>query len=241
MAFKMKSSENFKEPKKTPVFLLLDVSGSMYGEKIDMLNDAVDTLLQTLAADEAPYLVSVITFGSRVDCYIEPTSAKEASDRWRNMDADGMTPMGGALRMAKDIIEDNTVIKGRMYYPVVVLVSDGAPNDEWKPALEAFIGTGRTAKCQRMAMGIGADANMSVLKKFVQGMTDDAIYKAADADEIPEFFKKVTRVSQEQARGRSSLAQPSAASAKQAPAGGSGPDLHGDLPPTDVDDDDDYY
>lgn len=240
MALKIKSSEYYKEPKKTPVFLLLDVSGSMYGDKIDTLNDAVDTMLRTLAADEAPYLVSVITFGNKVDCYIEPTSAKEAAGRWRNMDADGMTPMGGALRMAKDLIEDNTIIKGRMYYPVVVLVSDGAPNDEWKKPLEDFIGTGRTAKCQRMAMGIGADANMSVLKKFVEGMADEAIYQAADAADISEFFKKVTRVSQEQARGSSSLTSPSAGAARNASNAGSAADLHGDVPPTGVDDDDDY-
>lgn len=241
MAIKM-SKQYVKEPKKTPVFLLLDVSGSMYGDKIDVLNEAVDTMLKALAVDEAEYLVTVITFGKRVECYIEPTSAKEANSRWRNMDADGMTPMGGAIRMAKDLIEDNGIIKGRMYYPVVVLVSDGGPNDEWKKPLDDFIATGRTAKCQRMAMGIGEDANMAVLKKFVRGMSDDAIYKAKDAADIRDFFKRVTRVSQEQSRGHSSLNVTSAEEVKDSKAQ-NGPDvLHGDLPPTSGSeaDEDDY-
>lgn len=232
MASKM--SRYVKPAKKTPVFLLLDVSGSMYGEKIDTLNDAVDTLLKTLAADEAEYLVAVITFGNSIECFIEPMSAKDANRQWRNMDAHGMTPLGGALRMAKDMIDDDSIIGGRMYYPIVVLVSDGEPNDEWQAPLDNFITTGRTAKCQRMAMGIGTHANMNVLKKFVRGMTNDAIYQAHDAADIKDFFEKVSRVSQEQSQGRPSIKAATDEDAKDGTATRSQDDLHGDLPPTNI-------
>lgn len=239
MAIKSSKSGCFKGPKTTPVFLLLDVSGSMYGAKIEQLNDAVETLLQTLAADEKPYLLSVITFGDRVDTVIEPTDVKNAKDQWRAMDAYGKTPLGGALRKAKDLIEDNNVIKGRMYYPIVVVVSDGHPNDDWKKTMDEFISTGRTSKCQRMAMGIGDNSlMMEALKEFVKGMEEEkALFQAHDAASIKDFFKEVTRVSQEQSKGTSSLLKETPDGS--APDSGNGREsegdkYHGDLPPDSV-------
>ena len=63
-------SKTFKE-KALPVLLLLDVSGSMQGEKIESLHAAV----QEMAADfvrqgvrEINIKIAVITFGASVDC-----------------------------------------------------------------------------------------------------------------------------------------------------------------------------
>jgi uncharacterized protein YegL len=78
----------------------------------------------------------------------------------------GMTPLGTALQMAKAMIEDKDVVPSRAYRPTVVLVSDGGPNDAWEKPLNAFISDGRSAKCDRMAMAIGADADEAVLGKF---------------------------------------------------------------------------
>ena len=53
--------------KPTPVVLLLDVSLSMSGEKIDNLNKAVEDMLEAFAQEEkmeTEILVSVITFGN---------------------------------------------------------------------------------------------------------------------------------------------------------------------------------
>jgi uncharacterized protein YegL len=68
--------------------------------------------------------------------------------------------------MAKAMIEDKDVVPSRAYRPTVVLVSDGGPNDAWEKPLNAFISDGRSAKCDRMAMAIGADADEAVLGKL---------------------------------------------------------------------------
>ena len=52
--------------KPLPVVLLLDTSGSMYGDKINSLNDAVRKMLATFRKEESQaseFLVSIITFG----------------------------------------------------------------------------------------------------------------------------------------------------------------------------------
>ena len=175
-----------------PVILLLDESGSMDGEKIRNLNDAVRDMLNTFGDTENGEVeihVAIITFGSQVSLH-QPLACA-SSIQWRDLSADGMTPLGTALQMAKAMIEDKDVVPSRAYRPTVVLVSDGAPNDAWEQPLHAFINDGRSAKCDRLAMAIGANADESVLGKFIEG-TPNKLFYAENAKQLRDFFKFVT-------------------------------------------------
>jgi len=178
--------------KPLPVVLMLDVSSSMSGEKIDNLNKAVQEMINTFKNEgtmEVEILVAVITFGSEVRLSIPFTKAPEI--QWENLHANGMTPMGAALEMAKAMIEDKETTPSRAYRPTIVLVSDGQPNDDWEAPLVDFINNGRSSKCDRMAMAIGSDADEQVLKMFIEG-TGHELFCAKDATQLQEFFKFVT-------------------------------------------------
>ena len=144
--------------KPLPVVLLLDVSSSMSGDKIENLNKAVKDMLDTFAQEEkmeTEILVSVITFGNQVELQVPYTKASLV--QWQDLQANGMTPMGTALKMAKAMIEDKETTPSRAYRPTIVLVSDGQPNDSWERPLEDFISEGRSSKCDRMAMAIRSE------------------------------------------------------------------------------------
>lgn len=178
--------------KPLPVVFLLDVSGSMYGSKIANLNQAVEEMLQSFSVEnmrETEIRVSVITFGSQVKLHLPLTKADEI--KWAPLAADGGTPLGTAIRMAKDMIEDKDQIPSRAYRPAVILVSDGRPGDNWKKPLEDFISSGRSSKCDRMALAIGRDADEGVLGKFVEGTTNP-LFHAENAAKLKDFFKFVT-------------------------------------------------
>jgi uncharacterized protein YegL len=194
------------QPKPLPVVLLLDRSASMSGSfdrpevaarsKIAVLNEAVKRMLKTLSNEESPaseFLLSVITFGgnARLDFSPSPSSTFV----FRDLSAGGNTPLGAALEIAKKLIEDRGLTPSRAYRPLVVLVSDGLPNDDWQMSLQAFIELGRSAKCDRMALGVGEDSitgdGRPVLDQFVSG-TNHAVFEAKDADSIHKFFKFVT-------------------------------------------------
>ncbi len=175
-----------------PVVLLLDESSSMNGEKISNLNDAVRDMLNTFGDaenSEVEIHVAIITFGSQVRLH-QPLACA-SSIQWRDLSADGMTPLGTALQMAKAMIEDKDIVPSRAYRPTVILVSDGAPNDAWEQPLHAFINDGRSAKCDRIAMAIGANADESVLGKFIEG-TPNKLFYAENAKQLRDFFKFVT-------------------------------------------------
>ena len=73
----------------------------------------------------------------------------------------------------------------------MVLVSDGGATDTWEKPLNAFVSDGRSAKCDRLAMAIGADADEAVLGKFIEG-TPNQLFYAENAKQLRDFFKFVT-------------------------------------------------
>jgi uncharacterized protein YegL len=205
--------------KPLPVILLLDVSASMSevvdgsfkrtGQtvfkdgktwelveggttRIQLLNEAVRKMLVTLAREESmgtEFLVSIITFGADTRLQLSPTKASIVS--WTDLATDGETPLGSALALAKELIEDKERIPSRAWRPTVILVSDGKPTDLWEEALAKFITLGRSSKCDRMAMAIGAEADMAMLGKFIAG-TGHELFQANQAENVQEFFKRVT-------------------------------------------------
>ena len=176
-----------------PVILLLDRSGSMSGEKISTLNSSVNEMIEsfkTAGGGEVDINLAVISFGDDGATYdLKLQSAKEITNI--NLQANGMTPMGAALRMAKDLIEDKETIPSKGYRPTVVLVSDGEPNDSWEQPMQDFISNGRSSKCERFAMAIGTSQDDPVLNKFLSG-TENKVFLASEASKIRDFFKFVT-------------------------------------------------
>ena len=193
MAF---NPNNYKAPevKKLPVILLLDVSGSMQGAKIDSLYSATCDMIDTFVGaqlKEQSIDVAIITFGKEIKLHTPYTPVKKLQDKkLEHFIADGMTPMGIAIQMAKDMIEDKSVTPSRIYRPAVVLVSDGEPNDDWRNPMAMFINDGRSSKCQRFAVAIGEQADRTVLETFTEN--PDNVFYAANASDLAECFKTVS-------------------------------------------------
>ena len=175
-----------------PIFLLLDCSGSMSGEKINTLNQAVKDMIEDFKGErlsDVNLKICVITFGNTAKVHTELSSLKDLN--FVDLVATGMTPLGGALNLASSIINDKEKVPSKGYRPVVVLVSDGHPNDAWESALNDFITGKRTSKCEKWALGIGQDADKDMLEKFLND-PEKKVYDASVAKEITKFFKLVT-------------------------------------------------
>ena len=176
-----------------PVILMADVSGSMAVDgKITALNSAVAEMQAAFAEEDdaqAEIHMAVVTFGGTAALHQPLTPAAEV--QWTSMQADGMTPMGAALDIVTELIEDRERVPSRAYRPTVVLVSDGLPNDEWRGPLERFHQSERAAIAQRFALGIGADADHDMLRAFL-GDAEGRVFEAHEAREVRKFFRWVT-------------------------------------------------
>ena len=192
-----------REPRPLPIFILADTSGSMRGEKINELNLAIREMVSALnAADDirGKFQLAIIVFGGEVKILQELADVNDIT--LSELTASGNTPMGQTFELVKDMIEDRNVVSSRAYTPTIVLISDGIPTDcseemyrrknyfDWEPLKELHNGE-RSSKCQRLALGIGEDADIEMLKVFIDN-PEIPVIRTKDATGITKFFRWVT-------------------------------------------------
>jgi uncharacterized protein YegL len=178
-------------PRPLPVILLLDTSGSMEGTKIAALNAAIKELAQDLAGSRAPQgeiHVGTILFSSST-IVADPVPASDFVPR--ELVAGGNTSMGAAIDQARLLLENREKIPARAYTPTLVLVSDGVPTDHAVKAIDALLASERGKKCPRLALAIGDDADVEMLKRFVAN-PELPVLRAQEVSKIREFFRWVT-------------------------------------------------
>lgn len=183
------SKYTIRGAKPLPVLLLLDVSKTMRGTKIESLKVAVQEMIEAFSHLETEVQVSAITFGKGLEQPFDFTPCTQLT--MPDLTADGTTPLGPALEAAYDMFTIDGNVPRPCFVPVVVLVSDGKPDKGWEEPLKKFITDEKTSKIKRIAVAIGADADIDVLKKFVEGSTNQ-IYEASEASSIPAAFQNVT-------------------------------------------------
>ena len=188
----------YQEPRSIPVILLLDTSGSMHANgNIDVMNSSVKGMLRDFARqndNNTAIKVAIYTFGPQPQQFLPLMDAEDAFSRYTDMAADGGTPLGAVLELAKqELIENKELITSRSYRPTVILVSDGMPNDQWEEALDRFCNTGRSSKCYRMALAIGSREGTpthQMLTRFTGN--PQQVFSAEESSTIKKFFKYVT-------------------------------------------------
>jgi uncharacterized protein YegL len=148
-----------------------DCSGSMAaGGKIQSLNTAIREALPQMqkVADENPnaqVLVRVLTFSSGAR-WLVPQPTPVADFAWSDLSSDGVTDMGKALTMLADQLKIPPMT-GRALPPVLVLISDGQPTDDFQDGLKSLMGQPWGKKAVRMAIAIGEDADLDILQQFI--------------------------------------------------------------------------
>lgn len=154
-----------------PCVLVLDTSGSMDGEPIGRLNEALESLASDLSSDRlAMKRVEVAIVGfppvqtlhdfSTPDRFVPPV-----------LNASGQTPLGAAVHHALALIEQRKdyyrSVHIDWYRPWIFLITDGAPDwgDDWRGAAGAVREAEAGNKLSFFAVGVqGAD--MAVLQAF---------------------------------------------------------------------------
>lgn len=177
--------------RRLPVYLVLDVSGSMMGEAIEAVKTGVQSLVTALRQDphalETAYL-SVITFSDRARQIVPLTEL--ALFNPPNISALGRTALGEALEQLaicinQEVVKSTATIKGD-WKPMVFLMTDGRPTDDWELGLRFFqaANAGLVVAC---AAGKKADTN--VLKRITNTVVQ---LDTADAASIAAYFEWVS-------------------------------------------------
>ena len=182
------------DTRRMPVYLLLDLSGSMAGAPIMAVEQGVQSLHnELLNQPQAVELVhlSVITFASTANQIIPLTPVTSFNPP--PLSAGGGTAMGAALRelgraLDREITPTTPAKKGD-YKPLVFLLTDGEPTDSWEPELAALKSRSEKKAGSIIALGCGDSVNTGVLRQITDNvllMTD------VTPDNLRAFFKWVS-------------------------------------------------
>lgn len=149
---------------------LVDCSGSMQGKKIESVNFAIRECIKPMqdVADENPnaqVFVRVVKFSDGAQWHVsQPTDVQDF--QWTDLSADGVTDMGRALCEAAKALDVKNM-PDRGLPPVLVLLSDGQPTDDFNSGLKALMDQPWGKKAVRIAIAVGDDADQDVLQKFI--------------------------------------------------------------------------
>jgi uncharacterized protein YegL len=171
---------------------IADCSGSMSSNgKIQSLNNAAREALPNMrrVARENPnaqVLARVLVFADGARWEVpEPTPIDDFV--WPELSAGGLTDFGTALELlATELQQRNFPM--RSLPPVLVVLSDGYPTDDFDRGMRLLMEQPWGAKAVRIAIAIGREANLEILQRFI-GDVRIAPLTARNPDELAHFMR----------------------------------------------------
>ena len=171
-------------------FWMVDCSGSMYGEKIGIVNNTIQECIPQMrsAAENNPnaqLMIRALQFSTGAS-WITTNPIPVEDYSWETMDAEGLTSLGKAF----DLLAAQLSIPpmpSRALPPVVVLLSDGQPTYDYNESLENLKKLPWFRKAVKIAISIGQDADDDVLLEFAGNK--ELVLQANNATALAKMIK----------------------------------------------------
>ena len=193
------------------LFYIVDTSGSMSGSRIGTVNAAMEECIPLLkevavANDDAEIKIAILQFSSGCS-WITPSSGPVGLEEivWNDLQAGGLTEFGTALRELDSKLSRNEFLKSQTgaYAPVILLLSDGGPTDNWEVGLRELRKNNWFKHAIKIAIDIESGSDRSVLSEFTGN--SEAILDARDTATLKKMIHKVSvRASEFQSHSKQS-------------------------------------
>jgi uncharacterized protein YegL len=177
--------------RRLPVYLLLDTSGSMYGEPIEAVKNGLQTLLSSLRQD--PYALET-AFLSIIEFNTQATQSVPLTDLMNfqlpELTPSGVTSLGKALSLlaikVNDEVKKSTLEDKGDWRPIVFIFSDGGATDDLQSGINAL-------NLAKIGMVVACAAGQSSKEHELQKITKNVVkLDNADSKTISAFFQWVS-------------------------------------------------
>ena len=175
--------------RRLPVYILLDTSESMVGDAINSVQSGLEMLLSSLRSDphalETAW-ISIITFSHDAQQLIPLTELTDVQTP--KLHPSPGTSLGKALALLRNCIEGevkkSTPQQKADYRPLVFLLTDGQPTDDWHTVKDAMDRLTNPRIANFYAIGCGDDIDFDMLNEV-----SDVVFKLTDME--PATLKKL--------------------------------------------------
>lgn len=181
--------------RRLPVYFLLDTSGSMRGEPIQALNNALSGMINTLRSDAQALdslWISIITYDREVKEIAPLTELVGFQLPEITCPQSGPTNTGAGLeyiiqQVKKDVIKGSPTQKGD-WKPLLFVFTDGKPSD-----LQLY--REKIIEIKKLNFGavVGCAAGLKADDVILKELTDNVVHlDSADSSTLKQFFKWVS-------------------------------------------------
>ncbi|MBY0487814.1 MAG: VWA domain-containing protein [Flavobacteriaceae bacterium] len=181
--------------RRLPVYFLLDTSGSMRGEPIQALNNALSGMINTLRSDAQALdslWISIITYDREVKEIAPLTELVSFQLPEITCPQSGPTNTGAGLeyiiqQVKKDVIKGSPTQKGD-WKPLLFVFTDGKPSD-----LQLYREKIIEIKNLNFGAVVGCAAGIKADDIILKELTDNVVHlDSADSSTLKQFFKWVS-------------------------------------------------
>ncbi len=170
---KMENTEVFAR-RVLPIIYVLDTSGSMSGENIASVNEAMNETMEVLKDvsaknPDAEIKVGVLKFSSGAE-WVTNGLVFMDDFYWNDLKAGGVTDFGSALKELNDKLSRSQFLVSETGFcvPVIMFMTDGQPTDNYEKALEDINNSNKWFRyATKIGIAVGDDADRDILGKIV--------------------------------------------------------------------------
>lgn len=186
-----------------PVYFVVDCSGTMVGEKITSVKRGVEKICKTLGQDPRSantIRASVIWFNDMAHrTPLVPIATLRLPD---TLSAIGKTALGAALDELNRALDSD--FEPGDSPPVVFLMTDGKPTDDWEAAAARYKARTNSAPLHTIGLAIGADASTTIISQIADVVMEmNAVTPEALASYFDWMGDSVVAIERKQADSRS--------------------------------------
>lgn len=194
-----------------PIIYAIDTSGSMSGDRIASVNEAMhecEDILREKAGEspDAEIKIGALKFSSGAQWVTKSGLVSLEDFYWNDVQAGGVTDLGAAIKELESKLSRSSFLISDTGFclPVIIFMSDGGPNDDWQKALKNANANNKWfARARKIAIAIGDDADKDVLKELVGNV--EAVVQANDLETLKSLIVEVS-VSASMLAGQSRMA-----------------------------------
>lgn len=185
--------------KKILVVPIIDTSGSMDGKLIGTVNQAMREIGISLkdinqSATDAEIKIAPLLFSSVAEWHMQNNQPENVEQFvWRDVNANGATAFGHALELLYEKLTDKS--KGGWMdttdwtAPILVLMTDGEPTDDWQTPLNKLQTRGWFKTALKYALQLDNAVNMDILTKFTS--TIETVVNVSTTKNMKSIVKTV--------------------------------------------------